>query len=103
MNKAEFFKLLDGAKEQFSRKNYVPKGIRIDYKNDPFNPYWSMWIVGPGSIDPNLVLASDIWPIKGKYKSAKRVHVDLVKYNRWFEEWEFSQFEASPEVSWVTS
>lgn len=87
MNKDDFFDLLDGAKEHFSKWDYEPKGLRIDYDRDPFNPKWKVWIVGPGSIDPSLVMATDTWPIKGNFKSEDRAVAALAKYNRWFNEW----------------
>lgn len=88
MTKEDFFQLVDGAKEQFARKKYDPKGVRLEHYNDPFEPHWKIWIVGPGSIDPHLVMATDAWPIKGKYTSEKRAEAAFLKYNRWFKEWQ---------------
>ena len=34
MNKEDFFDLLDGAKEQFAKKNYEPKGVRLEFCSD---------------------------------------------------------------------
>lgn len=88
MIKEDFFDLVDGATHQFSARKYEPKGVRLEHYNDPFGAYWKIWIVGPGSIDPHLVMATDIWPIKGKYTSEKRAQAAFLKYNRWFKEWQ---------------
>lgn len=88
MNKEDFFDLLDRAKERFAERNFAPKGLRLEYYNDYYDPHYKAWIVGPGSFDPSLVMATDIYSIKGKFKSRERADKALAKYNRWFAEWE---------------
>lgn len=88
MNKEDFFDLLDGAVRQFEKGNFTPKGLRREYYNDYYDLHYKIWIVGPGSIDPHLVMATDIWPVKGKFKSKDRADKALAKYQRWFDEWE---------------
>lgn len=87
MNKEDFFDLLDGAKEQFAKKNYEPKGVRLEFCSDYYDRHWKIWIVGPGSIDPTLVMATDTWPVKGKFTSKDRAEKTFTKYSRWFKEW----------------
>lgn len=89
MNKEDFFDLLDGAVQQFKKRNFSPAGLRLEYhSSDHFDIHYKVWIVGPGSIDPTLVMASDVWPVKGKFKSKERADKAFAKYNRWFAEWE---------------
>ena len=88
MNKDDFFDQLDAAKEKFAKKNYAPAGMRLEYDNDPFTPNWKIWIVGPGSIDPALVMAGDIYHIPGKFTVKERAEKAFAKYQRWFSEWE---------------
>lgn len=88
MNKEDFFDLLDRAKDLFAKKNYAPAGLRLEYYNDYYDLHYKIWVVGPGSIDPSLVMATDIYPIKGKIKSKERAEKALAKYKRWFDEWE---------------
>lgn len=87
MNKDDFFDVVDKAKEYFAKRNYAPEGIRLEHDRDPFNPSWKLWIVGPGSVDPSLVMATDTWPVKGKFTSKDRAEKTFTKYSRWFKEW----------------
>lgn len=88
MTKEDFFDLLERAKDLFAKKNYTPAGPRLEYYNDPFDPHYKVWVVGPGSIDPGLVMATDIYPVKGKFKVRGRAYKAFAKYKRWFSEWE---------------
>lgn len=87
MNKEDFFDLLDSAEALFAKKNYSPAGPRLEYYNDYYDPHYKVWIVGPGSIDPCLVMATDIYPVKGKFKTKESADKTLSKYKRWFAEW----------------
>ncbi|ARB11520.1 hypothetical protein CB7_46 [Pectobacterium phage vB_PatM_CB7] len=87
MNKEDFFDRLDGAVRQLAKRNMEPKGLRVNGNNDPFNPLWKIWIVGPGSVDETLVLAWDIWPV-ANYRSLEKAEKELTKFRRWFAEWE---------------
>lgn len=88
MTKEDFFDLLDRAKDLFAKKNYAPAGPRLEYYNDFYDLHYKVWIVGPGSIDHSLVMATDIYPVKGKFKSKERADKAFAKYKRWFDEWE---------------
>lgn len=88
MTKDDFFDVLDKSVEYFARRNWKPQGLRLNYSNDPFDINWKIWVVGPSSIDATLVMALDIYPVKGKFKSEDRANAAFAKYKRWFDEWE---------------
>lgn len=87
MTKDDFFDLCDRAAKDFSKRNWKPVGVRLDYDRCPFYPKWKVWIVGPGSLDEALVLAMDIWYVS-KYNSEEKATKELIKFRRWFAEWE---------------
>lgn len=87
MTKDDFFDTVDKSVEYLARRNWKPHGLRLQYSNDPFEKNWRIWIVGPSSIDPTLVMAMDIYPVKGKFKAEGRAQAAFDKYMRWFEEW----------------
>lgn len=88
MNKDDFFDLVDRAKAHFARRDYSPKGIRLEFYSDPYDRNWKLWIVGPGSLDEGLVMAIDCYPIKGRFVSEERARKAHAKYKKWFAEWE---------------
>lgn len=80
MNKEDFFYHLGQTSQKFE-----PKGIRISSKWEEHK----LFICGPASIDPTLVLGIDIWPVdRTVYKSESRALLQLNKLQRWFKEWE---------------
>lgn len=82
MIKEDFFDLLD------SVPRFKPVGIRLENPRHYHDPYWRLWIAGTGSADPTLVMGNDIWPILTKFKSREKAEKALVKFQRWFKEWQ---------------
>lgn len=43
---------------------------------------WTVWVCGPGSCDPSLPLAADIWPA-GRFSKLEAAEKEADKLNRW--------------------
>jgi len=82
MTKDEFFDLLD------SVDKFKPAAVRLEGPTHYHDPYCRLWVVGKDSADPTLVMAKDAWPILTKFKSRDMADKGLVKFQRWFKEWE---------------
>lgn len=83
MNKDDFFDKIERF-PSFTNRGEA-KGVRMvkatNYGLD--KQIYNIWLVGSGSLDESLVIASDILIVK-RYTSEERATRDLVKFRKWF-------------------